>query len=96
MIKAMDYTRVVSDKKLKGSGLVRGDVLLVVGTKQVPAKRADPYLHRTLFWVARVVDGLPLVSNEDSKFLVDPRSLEKVSDDEQKNYEQLLERKYSQ
>lgn len=95
MIKSMDYCRVVSDKKLKGSGLVRGDVVLVVGTKQVPATRKDPYLLRTIVAVGKVVDDLPQISVADNKYLVDPRSLEKVSEEDQKHYEKILETKYS-
>ena len=94
MIKSMDFARVVSDKKLKGSGLVRGDMVMVVGTKQVPAKRSDPYLMRTVMFVAKMENDLPLVSAEDTKFLVDPRSLEKVSDEEASRLNTILEDKY--
>lgn len=94
MIKSMDYCRVVSDKKLKGSGLVRGDVVLVVGTGQVPASAKDPYLLRTLCVVARVVDDLPQLGDGSEKLMVDPRSLEKVSEKEGKRLNKALEKKY--
>ena len=78
VLQVMDLARVVSDRKLKGSGLNRGDVVVVVGTRQVPASAKDLYLHRVLTNVALVRDKEIL---KDSMYLVDPRSLEKISDE---------------
>lgn len=80
VISLMDIARVVSAKKLKGSGLGVGDYVLVVGTQQVPASQKDPYLLRTLVKVALVENGKAQL--EEQVYLVDPRSLEKCSADE--------------
>ena len=83
MIKVMDFCRVVSDKKLKGSGLVRGDIVVVAGVDNVPASRQDPYLLRTVVRVLRVVDGeiqYPKEGNENKIYLIDPRSVEIIDD----------------
>ena len=81
----MDYATVVSDKKMKGSGLYRGDMVMVTGIKQAPEKRSDPYLTRTYVMVIKVVGDehqLPNEKNDYQIYLVDPRNLEKVSEDE--------------
>lgn len=46
-IQANDYVFIVSAGKMKGSGLERNDLLMVVGTRSVPASRRDPYLTRS-------------------------------------------------
>lgn len=97
MIKSMDYATVVSDKKLKDSGLVRGDMVLVMGTKQVPATKKDPYLFRTLVTVVKVLYGLPQIPRNDNDYvayLVDPRSLEKISEEEANKYRDMLTEQY--
>lgn len=97
IIKDMDYARIVSDKKLKGSGLTKGDLIMVMANKVVPVKKSDPYLQRIVSIVARVVDGKVLIpsSKSDNKaYVIDPRNLEKVSEDEEKELKQLLEEQY--
>lgn len=97
MIEPMDYATVVSDKKLKNSGLRRGDVVLVMGTKLVPATKKDPYLQRTLVTVLKVMYGLPLFPKDDNDhmaYLIDPRSLEKVSDEEAEQFREKLTQQY--
>lgn len=85
MIKAFDFGRIVSSKKVKDSGLGMGDVVMVMGTRVVPASRKDPYLNRTLVVVAKVIEGLIQIPKEDNEYkayLIDPRSLEKVEGEE--------------
>lgn len=92
-IKSMDFCNIVSAKKLKGSGLELGDVVLVTGTKQVPASKKDPYLTRTLVVVVKVMYNLPQIPGKDNDYkayVVDPRSLERVSDEHRKIFEQAL------
>ena len=78
-IENMSYAFVVSDKKLKGSGLSRGDIVMVTGTKMVPASRQDPYLMREIVIAVYVEpDGthhIPNSKNEYKAYLIDPRSL---------------------
>lgn len=97
MIKPMDYARVVSAKKLKGSGLQLGALVMVLGTKLVPGSSKDPYLHRALVTVARVENDLPVIpkdGDDEQVWLVDPRSLEKVSEKEGSYLASVLEDKF--
>lgn len=77
VVKVMDLATVVSDRKLKGSGLSRGDVVVVVGTEMVPATKRDLYLQRVLINVAKFEDHKIL---EDQIYKIDPRSVEKILD----------------
>jgi hypothetical protein len=66
-----------------------GDVVLVTGTTLVPATHKDPYLQRTLTTVIKVEGETLLMPKEDNEhmaYLVDPRSLEKVNDEDAKRY----------
>lgn len=79
-IQVNDYVFVTSAKKLKGSGLDRGSVLMVVGTRGVPASARDPYLTRELIVAVRVdADGthyIPKNENDYKAYLIDPRNVE--------------------
>lgn len=87
MIKPMDYCLVVNDKTMKGSGLFRGDAVLVTGLKVAPVSKKDPYLQRIYAHVIKVAqDGHHFVPSEDNDnmiYLVDPRNLEKLPEDDQ-------------
>lgn len=86
-IKTMDFGRVVSNRKLKGSGLVAGDLVMVYSLSAVQAKKADPYLQRIYVTVLKVNDdgSLPgTIGQERQGILMDPRSLEKVDEETQK------------
>lgn len=93
----MDYGRVVSAKKIKGSGLSMGETVMVLGTKTVPASSKDPYITRTLVTVVKLVDDLPAIPKQDndySAYLIDPRSLEKVVGDEETFLKSALKTHY--
>lgn len=79
----MSYVQVVSDKKLKGSGLERGDILLVTGTKLVPASRQDPYLMREILVTVYVEPNgnhhIPNSKSDYQAYLIDPRSVTKLN-----------------
>jgi len=84
MIKPMDYCWVISDKKMKGSGLYRSDMVMVTGVKPVPASKKDLYLQRLLVIVVKVDDEKVLIPSQDNDYrayLVDPRNLEKVDEE---------------
>jgi len=90
-ITTMDFVLVVNDKKLVGSGLTRGQELLVVSVVQVPEKKNDPYLFREYVRCVRVVKGvaeMPTEENGQAIYLIDPRVLAPVSDE--RNAELLL------
>ena len=96
-LEPMDYATVVSAKKLKGSGLSSGDVVMVVGAKQVPASLKDPYLTRIVVTVVKLINDLPIMPKEDNDhlaYLVDPRSLEKVVGDEEERLRTTLKTHY--
>lgn len=98
LIKTMDYCWVTNDKKMKGSGLKRGDMLLVTGTRVIPATNRDPYLQRIFVVAVRVVDGLLLIPKDDNEYkayLVDPRNLSKVPDNLQKLMQEAAGKQYA-
>lgn len=93
----MDFCRIVSDKKVKGSGLRMGDLVLVTGTALVPASKKDPYLQRTLTTVIRVKGDqllMPKQDNDEMAYLLDPRSLEKVNDKDQKTFTNNIKKQF--
>lgn len=97
-LKVMRIARVVSDKRLKGSGLSRGDEVMVIATKDVAFKKDDPYLKRTLMVVCKVVDGdvrIPKDGTEDKAIVVDPRSLEIVGKDREDELIAQFNEKYN-
>lgn len=83
---SMDFAIVVNDKNLQSTGLNRGQLVFVMGSRQVPAKKSDPYLSRMLVVLAKVSDShieIPSDTNDYKAYLADPRSLEAVAKDEQ-------------
>lgn len=97
LIRTWDICWVISDKKLKDSGLKKGDTVLVSGTKVVPATKKDPYLQRVLCFVVKIVNDkvqIPTEKNDYMAYLVDPRNLEKVDEKTLKWAHQLLEDQY--
>jgi hypothetical protein len=97
-IQSMDYVFIVNDKKLKGSGLKRGDVMLVTGTKQVPASAKDEYLTRDILVLIKVDSNgthfIPKSGTDDKAYLVDPRNVEKLDDSSSKIYSDFLRLQY--
>ena len=96
-IKVMKFATIVSDKKLKGSGLKKGDEVMVVSMKDVAFKASDPYLKRTLAIVCKVEDNdvlIPNNENEHSAIVVDPRSLSLVTEGREKELTQVIVDKY--
>ena len=95
-IKVNDFAVVVSDKKMKGSGLSRGTVLYIASEKTEQIHMNDPYLLRTFVLGMKVVDGKVQIPNEKNdylSYLVDPRNLERISGDQEKElYEALAGR----
>ena len=95
----VQFARVVSDKKLKDAELKRGDLVMVMGFVTVPISKSDPYIFRKYVVVAVHKDGVLQIPDDDNDYrsrVVDPRSLEPVSDEEQKTYEAELESQYGE
>ena len=90
----MDICRIVSRKGTKASGLKVGETVLVSSTKPMPAKRSDPYLQRIYVVVLLMEKGgkvlIPKDDNEHKAYLMDPRNLEKVSEEDSKKLYELI------
>lgn len=97
MFHAMDFAIVVNDKKMKGSGLSRGDMVMITGLKPAPVKKSDPYLQRIFVVSVKVDEGKPLVpkdGNDYKAYLIDPRNLEKLPEDKQEQLKEDLKHLY--
>lgn len=98
MIKPMDYIKVRADKRMKESGLVRGDVLLVTGLKPAPVSKQDPYLQRVYILTIKVdKNGYHEVPNDENEFrvyLIDPRNVDLVGEKESEELAALLVKQY--
>lgn len=100
-IKTMDFCVTSSRKGLRGSGLNLNQTVLVVGTKPLPEKRSDPYLQRIYMLVVLVSDGKVCIPNSDvgendngyRTYLVDPRCLTKLGEEDQVELVKLLGKK---
>lgn len=102
-IRNMDYAIITSRKGVKGSGLDLGQIVLVVGTKVLPAKKSDPYLQR-VYVVAILVTSEgehcipnPQEGDEDNgyrSYLLDPRHLTKLDDDASEELREKLNEQY--
>ena len=91
------FARVVSDKKLKGSGLSRGDEVFIMATKDVSFKKGDPYLLRRLMVVARIEGDKVLIpdhTTDHKAIIVDPRTLETITGDRNDELLRLLKEQY--
>ena len=104
MIKANTYCQAVSRKGLKGSTIGVGDYVYVTDLKVAPISRADPYLQR-VFVLAFKVDketGHHMIpdtktsedSNQYKVYLIDPRSLEPLSEEETERMQEAIRRDY--
>lgn len=92
-----DFCLIASDKKLKGSGLKRGDVVMIASFRPAPVSAKDPYLQRVFAIVFLSRDGLLQVPHDDNDYkayLIDPRSLELLPDEEQEGMLELLRKQY--
>lgn len=96
-LKPMDFAYVTSNK-VKGSGLVAGDKVLIAGTKVAPVKRSDPYLQR-IYVVVMKIEGdkllLPRDDNDYKVVVMDPRALEKMNEEESATYTELMIEQFS-
>ena len=104
MIRAGTYCSVSSRKGLKGSTLEAGDYVYVTDLRVAPVKKDDPYLQRVFVMVVKVdsTTGYHEIpdnkmgenSNEHKIYMVDPRKLSVLPDDEAKRMVDLLNKAY--
>lgn len=98
-IKVNEFAVITSAKKMKRSGLSNGDVVMVAATKVAPASAKDPYLQRIYVVALRFVDNilcLPNENNDYNAYLIDPRNLERLPDEEQQQLLEMLKKQYGQ
>ncbi len=77
-----DFCQIVSDKFAEETGVKRGHLFYVAGHKALPEDEADPYTQRIKF-LGHLVDHDGHIDSS-KLYLVDPRSLTKVSKSKQK------------
>ena len=104
MIRPDRYAQAVSRKGLKGSGIGVGDYVYVTDLKPVPILKDDPYLQRIYALVIKVnkdtgVHEIPDTrvdegSNDYKIYLVDPRALELLNEEESNRMRERLTELY--
>lgn len=100
-IQTGDICLLVNDKKVKGSGLNRGDEFYIGATKVLPVKKSDPYLQRIYVIGFRIEGDVPQIPTSDEEdetksFLLDPRNLQKCGKDRVKEVEEAIEKEFGQ
>lgn len=93
-VQPMDFCKVVSKKATKNTPINIGDVVLVATMKPAPEKRSDPYLQRIYAVVLLIKDGkilIPKDDNEHQSWVLDPRFLEHLEEEEEQQFMDLLE-----
>ena len=108
MIKAGSYCVAVSRKKLKGSTIEVGDYVYVADVKVAPISKDDPYLQRVFVLVIKVDkdtgkhyipnNSKPSEEGDDGNkiYLVDPRGLELLGEDEVKRMVEAVNSEYEE
>lgn len=79
LIFQMDFARVINDN-LKEDGLYLDDIVFVQNAKAFPVSEEDPYTQRVKFIVRRVT-SLDDVSLSENAFMIDPSSVQRITDD---------------
>lgn len=83
-----DFCMITTDK-FQDEGIKNGHRVFVIGHRAIPEDERDPYTQRIKFFVHLVKDRH--VDFEGGVFIMDPRSLKKVSKNEQRNLQSILE-----
>lgn len=94
-----DFCVVSTRKKIAGSTLSLGDVVLVIAMQMAQAKASDPYLRRVYALIVKVEDGVVLIPKDENEYkaiLMDPKNLTRLSDEDQEKYNNLLKKQYGE
>jgi hypothetical protein len=83
LIRTGDFCKVVTDK-LASQGVKRGHMIYVAGYKALPVDRADPYMQRINF-LCNLYNHKTYEMGKEL-YLIDPVSIERVSDKERDEY----------
>ena len=87
LIRPMDFC-VIKGKKLNKDGFFKGDLVFVAGTKLLPSNAKDPYVQRIYMICERTTKAGYV--DHSNMYLMDPRSLTKVTDERQEELTELL------
>jgi hypothetical protein len=90
----MDFVRITNDK-LADDGLFLDDIVFVQHTKAFPLTEEDPYTQRVKFIVRRVT-SVDKVELSDNAFMIDPASVERISDEGNVKLFKLLEERLAE
>lgn len=82
-----DYCQIVTDKFAQELGVKRGHLFYVAGHKALPEHEEDPYTQRIKFFGHLVSKDGHIDSSK--LYLVDPKSLAKVSKSKQKKLKSI-------
>lgn len=85
----MDFVRITNDK-LADDGLFLDDLVFVQHTKAFPVSEEDPYTQRVKF-VVRRVESIDEVFLSENAFMIDPNSVERISDEGNAKLFKILE-----
>ncbi len=91
LIEPFTFAKVIS--RIKGSGLEVGETVFVSSARNLPEKRSDPYLFRVYVYVLKLEDGLVLLpgsDNDHAQYIVDPRKLSPLDEEEAKPFLERL------
>jgi hypothetical protein len=92
MIRTDSFCVVVTDT-LKQFGVERGSYVFIAGTQAIPEDKNDPYTQRVKFIVCPC-DGQHIIS--DRMILIDPTSIQKVTDVEDVALRSVMEEDFAQ
>lgn len=94
-----DFCVVSTRKKISGSTLSVGDIVMVISMQMAQEKASDPYLRRIYALVVKVEDGKVLVPKDENEYkaiLMNPKNLTRLSDEDQEKYNTLLRKQYGE
>lgn len=83
-----DFCEIITDN-LKDDGLARGQRVYVVGQRALPISEQDPYTQRIKFFV-HILKNKKTMEFDQRLFIVDPLSIKKVGEKEQKKLSERL------
>lgn len=80
-IKDQDFCKINTDKFEKDEGVAKGQLVYIAGHRALPISKEDPYTQRIKFFVHLLDKDEQIVFGPI--YLMDPSSLDKVSDSKQ-------------
>lgn len=91
LIRQDDFCEIITDQFEAETGIKKGQRVYIAGHRALPENEEDPYTQRIKFFVHLVVDKLIV----PGLYVMDPRSLRKVSGKEQKKLHGWLKAQFT-